>query len=96
MIGSRNYGYASKWKLAKPTVESSFKMAELAGVADEYKALYGFYSKFTHGTAWLVNAKDAERDGEGYRNIFFVRAQFYALDAYKRIEEFAYENEQPA
>jgi hypothetical protein len=89
-------GYATKWKLVKPSVESSFKMAELAGEADEYKALYGFYSKYTHGTAWLVNAKDGERDGEGYRTIFLVQTQLYAFDAYKRIEDFVHESEQQA
>jgi hypothetical protein len=83
--------YASKWKVVKPPVESFFKLAEAAGVEEEYKAFYGFYSKYTHGTAWLVNAKDEERDGEGYRNIFLVQIQIYALDSHKRIEDFVRE-----
>ena len=88
--------YLSKWKLAKPATESLFKMAELAGVAEEYKALYGFYSKYTHGTAWLVNARDGERDGEGYRTILLVQTQLYAFDTYKRIEDFVRERESGA
>lgn len=70
--------YISKWKLQKPSVESTFKQAESAGLSEEYKALYGFYSKYTHGSAWLVNARDAERDGDGYRIIFTTQTQLYA------------------
>lgn len=85
--------YINKYKLTKPTFKSTVQMAELAGVADEYRALYGFYSKYTHGTAWLVNSKDDERDGQGYRNIFLVMTQIYAYDAYKRIEDFVHSRE---
>lgn len=87
--------YAVKWALTKPTVESTFKLAELAGAAEEYKALYGFYSKYTHGTAWLVNSKESERDGEAYRTIFHVQTQLYAVDAYKRIEDFVLQQPPP-
>lgn len=84
--------YISKWKLQKPSVESTFKLAESAGLSEEYKALYGFYSKYTHGSAWLVNAGDAERDGEGYRMIFTTQTQFYAEAAFECIRRYAMSN----
>jgi len=80
--------YAEKWKLTKPPVLSVIKLAEMVDSAEEYKTLYGFYSKYTHGTAWLVNARDAERDGAAYRDIFLIQTQIYAIDSYTRIDEF--------
>lgn len=79
--------HAAKGNLKKPSTESTFKMAERVGLGDEYKALYGFYSKYTHGTAWLVNSQDADRDGPGYRTTLLVHTQVYAFDAKQRIEK---------
>lgn len=80
--------YILKHRLRRPRVDSIFKQAEEAGCSDEYKALYGFYSKYTHGTSWLVNSKDVERDGEAYRNIFIVQTQLYAYDSLGRIDNY--------
>jgi len=80
--------YIQKWQLKKPASESVAKLAEKVGCLEEYKSLYGFYSKYTHGSAWLVNAKDSERDGEGFRNILIINAQLYAYDSLKRIDDY--------
>jgi len=80
--------YISKYQLKKPQVLSSFKLAEAAELDDEYKTLYGFYSKYTHGSAWLVNAKDEERDGDGYRIIFTAQTQVYAESTVQHIREY--------
>jgi|GEM_PF-3386789 len=80
--------YITKWQLKKPRVDSIFKQAEEVGCSNEYKALYGFYSKYTHGSAWLVNSKDVERDGDGYRRILTVQTQLYAYDSLGRIDEY--------
>lgn len=91
--------FIQKYQLKKPTYESVFQQAESAGYADEYKALYGFYSKYTHGSAWLVNSRDQERDGDDYRNIFTVQTQLYAYDSLGRIDEYVREvkgNAKPA
>ncbi len=80
--------YIQKWQLSKPTVDSIVKQAEMAGCVEEYKSLYGFYSKYTHGSAWLINSKEEERDGEGYRNILAVQTQLYAYDSLGRIDDF--------
>jgi hypothetical protein len=84
--------YISKYQLKKPEVLSSFKLAEAAELEDEYKSLYGFYSKYTHGSAWLVHAKDDERDGDGYRIIFTTQTQLYAESTVQCIREYYYKN----
>jgi len=71
---------------AAPPV-SLFKMAEAACVEEEYKALYGFYSKYVHATGWLVCANDAERDCYEYRQIFLIQSQTYASDTHSRVIE---------
>lgn len=48
--------YIKKWNLAKPTTESTFKITKAVGMSEEYKALYGFYSKYTHGSVVLATA----------------------------------------
>jgi hypothetical protein len=88
--------YILKWQLKKPAFESVFKQSEEAGCSSEYKALYGFYSKYTHGTAWLVNAKDAERDGEGYRGLLTVQTQLYAYDSLGRIDDYVRKQQERA
>jgi hypothetical protein len=88
--------YIKKWNLAKPTTESTFKFAEAAGMSEEYKALYGFYSKYTHGSAWLVNTQDSERDGEGYRTIFSVQTQLYAEATLESIQRYVAERSKTA
>ena len=80
--------FASKHGLKEPSKYTVKERARLAGVVTEYENLYGFYSKYVHGSAWLVNASDAERDGDGYRNIFIIQAQKYALDALGRVSDY--------
>lgn len=67
---------------------SLFKMVEAVGVEEEYKALYGFYSKYVHASGWLVCATDGQRDCYEYRQVFIVQSQIYAFDTYSRISEF--------
>lgn len=82
------YKYISKYHLKKPDTKSTYKQAEDVGFDQEYKALYGFYSKYTHGSAWLVNTKDEERDGDGYRIIFTSQTQIYAESTVQEIREY--------
>ena len=71
--------YIARNSLAKPSTAtlSQFKLAEEAGLAEEYKSLYNFYSKYTHASSWLVNAKPEDRNGDGYRNILRTMTQVY-------------------
>ena len=71
--------YIARNSLAKPATAtlSQFKLAEEAGLAEEYKSLYNFYSKYTHASSWLVNAKPEDRNGDGYRNILRTMTQVY-------------------
>jgi hypothetical protein len=56
----------AKRKISKPESQSTFQLAVAAGAEEEYKSLYGFYSKYTHGSAWLVKATfEGEGDDEG-------------------------------
>lgn len=72
-------GYIARNGLSKPATASAsqFKLAKDAGLADEYKSLYNFYSKYTHASSWLVNTKPEDRNGEGYRAILRTMAQVY-------------------
>jgi hypothetical protein len=81
--------FVDKWKLKKPARAHVATMAKLAHVPDEHDALYRFYSKYVHGSAWLVNASDEERDGEAFRKVFQVQTQKYAFNSYERIYQFA-------
>jgi len=83
----------NKWKMEKPKGKSTKELAKDADLVTEYETLYNFYSKYTHGSAWLVNSSNEQRDGEPFRNIFFVKTQIYAFDSYKRIEDFVREHE---
>lgn len=71
--------YIASNKLSKPPTASmsQFKLAEAAGLEEEYKALYNFYSKYTHASSWLVNTKPEDRNGHGYRNVLQTMTQIY-------------------
>jgi hypothetical protein len=54
---------------------------------DEYDALYGLYSNYTHATAWLVNKPEGSHDEDAAREILTTQTQKNAEDTYKRIQE---------
>ena len=61
--------------------------ARRADIFDEYDTLYRFYSKYVHGSGWLILATDDRRDGEGFRYIFSIQTQLYAADTLFRIKD---------
>lgn len=71
--------YIARNGLVKPPTASlsQFKLAEEAGLSEEYKSLYNFYSKYTHASSWLVNTKPNDRNGHGYRSILQTMTQVY-------------------
>jgi hypothetical protein len=84
--------YIAKHKVSKPEPQSTFHLAEATGLEEEYKSLYGFYSKYTHASSWLVNATfEGEGGDEGNRNIFQIQTQLYAFESLKRIQDFVLE-----
>jgi hypothetical protein len=80
--------FIKKRNLVKPRRQTVLDRAKAVGLEREYQTLYGFYSKYVHGSAWLVNAADEERDGEDYRNIFTILAQRYAADTFECVCEY--------
>jgi Family of unknown function (DUF5677) len=63
------------------------KMAANCGVGLEYEALYRFYCKYVHGSAWLFLASDESREGIDFREILEVKTQQYAGDTYIKISD---------
>jgi hypothetical protein len=53
-------------------------MARQVGAEGEYRVFYKFYCKYVHASSWLINADDERRDNDQFRNIFLIKAQFYA------------------
>jgi len=71
--------------LKKP--ESIIIRARMAGLEQEYKALYKLFSKYIHPSSYTINAGYKEIHGSGIRNIFLIHAQLYAGDTFRLIKE---------
>lgn len=63
-----------------------YSNAESVGLGREYRALYGFYSKYVHASGWLVLTTEEDRDGGAYREILQIQTQLYAEDTLARID----------
>jgi hypothetical protein len=61
--------------------------AKAADVESEYDTLYRFYSKYVHGSAWLILSSDERRENDEYRKIFAIMAQIYAGDTFAKIAD---------
>lgn len=83
--------YIERNHLSSPSEESRSvaKLAKAAGLMEEYKALYNFYSKYTHASSWLVNAKEHDRDGAGYRAVLSTMTQVYVSQTVYCVEQLA-------
>ncbi len=63
--------------------------AKAAGMQEEYSALYKFYSKYVHGSSWLIYRPDSHRDIPEFRGAFLIKTQLYAADTWQRIRQYA-------
>jgi hypothetical protein len=80
--------FADKKKLSKPKRQTWEARAREANVSKEYNTLWRLYSNYVHGSSWLVNAQDSERDNDDYRNLLLIQTQIYAGDTKQRIDTF--------
>ncbi|NCO52512.1 MAG: hypothetical protein GW875_10475 [Deltaproteobacteria bacterium] len=74
-------------KSLKPDRPSLSQMAKEVGVEKEYEIFYGIYSKYVHASAWFVLRKREHIDLPMYRTPMQLRAQLYAGDTCKRLED---------
>jgi hypothetical protein len=77
-----------KHHVKRPLEQAVWQRAKAANMANEYSALYRFYSKYTHATPWLSITQPEERDGSGYRQVLLLQSQAYAEDAFAKITAF--------
>lgn len=62
-------------------------LAKGLGIEDEYVGLYKLFSKYVHPTSLLINAWSRQEAETLWLNVFLVKAQIYAGDTVRRIEE---------
>lgn len=62
--------------------------AKMAGLAEEYRVEYKFYSKLTHPTSLMVNAPWEEIQSSEYQSLLLMNGQKYALDTAERVRAY--------
>src|SRR5690606_25772302 len=77
-----------KYELKRTSYWTISMLAKETNNEDEYKAFFKLYSKYFHPSSWLINSNPAEYDTEIYRNIFLLRAQYYASCILRTAEDY--------
>jgi hypothetical protein len=61
-------------------------LAQRGGVEEDYRLLYGVFSKYIHPSAWTIVRPDTSWD-RIFANLFLVHAQIYTFDTVARAAE---------
>jgi len=63
------------------------EIAEYVGAKEEYQIFYKTYSKYVHPSIWLIFAPSKLKQNPGFRNIFMMKSQRYAINIYEKVAE---------